>query len=325
MKVACVLITHLRAKVEMRRQTHLQDRAVLIVDRPRGRPLVVDHFPAASGIVAGMTLEQALSRQTDGAVMEADEAAYRREFHRVLVSLQGVSDRVEAAEIGAAYVGLDGLEALYGGEAHLAAALLNAVPQRLAPRLGVGEGKFPAFAAAHAARPLGAVRVPPDAAGFLAPHPVRLLPIPPGVTEEMRQFGIHTLGDAAAMEQEEITGRFGPAGRTAWELSIGLDRRPLAPMRQEEVLTEWTSMPFASASLELLGAAVDAPAEKSLRPAPDAGAATPEAQRWNASCSGRRPGRRNSTSSSPQAAGNRHPASSGANWKRTTPRPRWRR
>ena len=89
MKIACVLITHLRARVEMRRQPDLQDRAVLIVDRSQGRPRVVDHFPTASGIVAGMTLGQALSRQTDGAVLEADEAACRREFHRMLKRRSG--------------------------------------------------------------------------------------------------------------------------------------------------------------------------------------------------------------------------------------------
>ena len=73
-KIACVLISHLRAKVEMRRQPDLRDRAVLIVDRSRSRPLVIDHFSAASGVAAGMTLEQALPRQADGAVLEADEA-----------------------------------------------------------------------------------------------------------------------------------------------------------------------------------------------------------------------------------------------------------
>ncbi len=83
MKIACVLITHLRAKVELRRHPYLRDRAVVIVDRSRGRPLVIDHFPAASRVAAGMTLEQALSRQGDGAVLEADEAAYRTAFHRM--------------------------------------------------------------------------------------------------------------------------------------------------------------------------------------------------------------------------------------------------
>ena len=97
--IACLLVNHLRAKVEMRRQPHLKDRAVLIVDRSRGRPLVIDHFPAASRVDAGMTLEQALSRQVNGIVLEADEAAYRRAFDRMLLSLQGVSDRVGTMEL----------------------------------------------------------------------------------------------------------------------------------------------------------------------------------------------------------------------------------
>ena len=95
MKIACVLVTHLRAKVEMRRQPHLKDRPAVIIGRSRGKPVVIDHFQAATGVVAGMTAEQALSRQADGILLEADEAAYRRAFRRMLLSLQGVSDRVE--------------------------------------------------------------------------------------------------------------------------------------------------------------------------------------------------------------------------------------
>ena len=204
MTIACILVTHLRAKVEMQRQPHLRDRPVLIVDRSGSRPLVIDHFPAASGVAAGMTLEQALSRQTEGVVLEADEAAYRRTFHRILVSLQGVSDRVEDAELGTAYVGLDGLEAMYGGEARLVTTLLNAVSQSLAPRAGVGETKFSAYVAARTCDPPGTTRVPPDVAGFLAPRPVDLLPIPAKLRAEMHRFGLLTLGDVAAMKAEAL-------------------------------------------------------------------------------------------------------------------------
>ena len=97
MRIACVLITHLRAKVELERHSHLRDRPAVIVDRSGGRPLVVDHFPAAPGVSVGMTLEQALSRHAGTIVLEGDEASYRRVFHQVLTSLQGISDRVEGA------------------------------------------------------------------------------------------------------------------------------------------------------------------------------------------------------------------------------------
>ena len=137
------------------------------------------------------------------------------------------------------------------------AALLNAVPLGLKPRAGVGDAKFPAFVAARISPALGTTRVRPDAAGFLAPRPVDLLPVPAAVVTEMHRFGLHTLGDVAAMKREALTDRFGQAGSRAWELSMGWDDAPLIPLKHEESVIEHATLPFASASLELLLAVVD--------------------------------------------------------------------
>ena len=50
MRDTCVLVTHLRAKAEMLRHTHLKDSPVLIVDRDpsRKRPVVLDGCPPSS-------------------------------------------------------------------------------------------------------------------------------------------------------------------------------------------------------------------------------------------------------------------------------------
>ena len=98
MRVARVLITHLRAKVELLRQPDLRDRLAIIVERSTGRPVVVDALPAVPHVHAGMTLEEVLSRHADMAVLEADEPSYRQVFRQALTALQGVSDRVEGAE-----------------------------------------------------------------------------------------------------------------------------------------------------------------------------------------------------------------------------------
>ena len=132
----------------MRRHPHLKDSPAVIVDRSGPKPVVVDHLPACKGVSAGMTIEQAMSRQANAVVLEADEQSYRRVFGQALASLQGISDRVEKADLGVAYVGLDGLEDMYGGEARLVNSLLNSAPRDLAPRVGVAHAKFPAFVAA---------------------------------------------------------------------------------------------------------------------------------------------------------------------------------
>lgn len=257
MKVACVLITHLRAKAELQRRPHLSDRPELIANRSRSKPLVIDRFPRATAVSPGMPLEQALSRQPEAVVLEADEPHYRRVFQQTLSALQEVADRVEDAGLGVAYVALDGLEILYGGEEQLARALLDALPSSLLPRLGIGDGKFPTLAAARSSEPLGATKVPEDTAAFLSPHPVCLLPVSASAVSAMRRFGLHTLGQVAAMNQDLLVDQFGSEGRWAWSLANGRDDRPLMPLKHQETVTEQTSLPFSSTSLELLLVAVD--------------------------------------------------------------------
>ena len=67
MRVACVLVTHLRAKVEMGRHRHLEDSPVLIADGDpsKSKTLIVDHFPAACEVRDGMTLEEAITHNAN--------------------------------------------------------------------------------------------------------------------------------------------------------------------------------------------------------------------------------------------------------------------
>ena len=264
MKVACVLITHLRAKAEMQRHPHLRDQPVLIADRTKSKSVVVDYLPAATAVSAGMPLERALSYQSQAIVLDADEPHYRRVFRQVLSALQGISDRVEDAgpglnslTPGVTYVALEGLEAMYGGEERLVLALLNAVPQSLAPRAGVGPGKFPAMVAARSSDPLGAARVPADVAGFLSRRPIALLPVPEDTISALHRFGLHTLGQVAAMDVDRLVDQFGNTGKWIWDLANGRDDRALLPLEYEETVTEETSLPFSSTSLEMLLVASD--------------------------------------------------------------------
>ena len=260
MRVACVLITHLRAKAEMRRRPHLKGKPALIVDRNPsvGIPIVVDRFPEASGVMIGMTPEQAVSRHANAIVLDADEPYYRRVFGQVLTSLQGISDRVEGAETGTAYVRVDGLEDLYRGEAGVVSTLLNAVPEYLHPRVGVADAKFPAFVAARTSRAFGASRVPDDVRAFLAPHPVELLPVSANVKIGLRRFGLHTMGNTASMRESVLADQFGADGSRAWALSNGIDDRPLVPIAYEESIVEHTQLPYHSSSMQVLFVAVDA-------------------------------------------------------------------
>jgi DNA polymerase-4 len=257
LRIACVLITHLRAKAEMRRHAQLKDRVAVIVDRSRARPLVVDSSPGASGVQAGMALQEAISHTADTIVLDSDEPYYRRVFDQVVGALQGVSDRVEAAELGIAYVRIDGLEAIYGGEAKLVCALLNAIPGYLRPRIGIASGKFPSLIAALRSEANGATQAPDDLASFLKPLPVGLLPVPPETRARLGHFGLRRVGDVSALGPRVLQDQFGHEGLRLWGLCSGIDRSPLVPLKYQEAVTEYISLPFYSTSLEMLIVALD--------------------------------------------------------------------
>lgn len=259
MRVACVLVTHLRAKVEMSRHRHLEDSPVLIVngDPSASRTLVVDHFPAAVGVREGMTLEEATTRHPDAVALDADEPYYRQVFGRVLAALHGVANLVEKAGLGTTYIRLDRLEKLYGSEAEAVSALLNAVPAELYPRVGVADVKFPAFVAARTRSGPGVSQVADDTRAFLAPHTIDLLPVSISVRHDMHRFGLDTMGAVASVSGHLLADRFGPEGVRAWSLCNGIDDTPVMPLAFEEPVVEHTSLSFHSSSVEALLVAVD--------------------------------------------------------------------
>ena len=203
-----------------------------------------------------MTPEQALSQQADTLILEADEPTYRSVFRQTLTALQQISDQVEDAVLGTAYVRVTGLDEMYGGEDAFVAALHEAIPNYLQARIGVGEGKFPALVAATTSAPLGVTTVPIDAVEFLSPRSVDLLPIKEETRFGLRRFGLRTLGDVAVMPEAALMDQFGTEGGVAWRLSHGNDDSPLIPLAYEESVSERMSLPFASSSLQLVNVTV---------------------------------------------------------------------
>ncbi len=269
--IACILFPHVRAQIELARRPELAERPIVIVERPgeraNGRGRVVDVLPALVPISWGMTVEQVLSQVPEAVVVEADEPGYWREFEQVLAALEEVSDRVEGAELGVVYVGLEGLAVMYGGEAPMLDALLQAVPSQFGPRIGVAPsqpgqpgGKFAAFVAARTRESSGVSRVGADAAGFLAPLPIRLLPAElaaPDLLDDLERLGLRRLGDIAAQDGSALLDRFGREGRRIWELARGIDPRPLRPRLDAESVSETLALPSAAVSLEVLRVAVE--------------------------------------------------------------------
>src|SRR2546427_6115628 len=183
-----------------------------------------------AGVKPGMTVSQAIGLCPTLRLIEPDPVHYDEQFASLLSALTEVSPVVEAGELGLAYVGVDGLEGIYGSSENIIAAIRLAVrpPDRQTVRLGGGAENFPAWVAASRAKPSEAIVVPVGAErNFLASQPIAVLPLDVGTHRRLRQLGIRTLGALAALPEAAVTAQFGAMGKQLWRLAAGRVAEPV--------------------------------------------------------------------------------------------------
>ena len=234
MDIACLLAPHFALQVELQRHPELTGRPLVLVTRQR---TVLDASPLARGVHPGMTLEEAASRCEGAVVVDADMESYRQAWADVLDSLEERCIALEDTSLGQACMDVKGLDRLYGSQAEVAVLLLNAAPPWLQVQLGLGPNRFTAFVAAGRAGRGRANYIDGDAADFLRNASVELLPVEWRLKERLLGFGLNTLGQVAAVGLGPMQAEFGPQGRLAWELSTGMDRRPLVRRVHKEVVS----------------------------------------------------------------------------------------
>ena len=193
-----------------------------------------------TGVKPGMTVSQAIGLCPTLRLIEPDPVHYDEQFAQLLSALTEVSPVVEAAELGLAYVGVDGLQGIFGSAEKIITAIMACVRRaacgvandssiadatRRAPhaaRVGWGVGKFTAWVAASRTKPSEAVVVPlGEERNFLASQPIAVLPLDTDTHRRLRRLGIRTLGALAALPEAAITAQFGATGTRLWRLAAG--------------------------------------------------------------------------------------------------------
>jgi len=234
MGVACVLINNFPFRQEVNKDPKLQNEPTIIYQSSGSKRYVLDYSPRLGGIHQNMPLPEALSMVREVNLLQPDIPLYNKAFDKVVNSLLDKSPIVEPAELGCAYVGLDGLEDMYGGEATMISNLLKLPPEGRGVCIGVSKGKFLAKLAAKFACPGKVFKTPPDIQAFLKELPVEVLPIYWGLKKRLHALGLHTLGQIAAHKAEPFKSQFGPQGTRIWNLANGIDATPLIPHQKQE-------------------------------------------------------------------------------------------
>jgi DNA polymerase-4/protein ImuB len=257
--IACVHLPHFPWQTEVARRPEFEGKPLIIVGaEAKGAAIrnVLDCSPDLEGVVPGMPLSEALSRQRGITLLEPDMPFYRLTFDRVLKALCERCPDVEDDGLGQAYVGIWGLEGLYGDDAHVVRVLANAV-HGFDLRIGIGENKWLSYVAAAGSEHGRGRKVTGEPGRFMSRFQVDILPVPYESIQRLHGFGLHRMGDVAALPKGALQAQFGPEGARIWELANGMDGRPLVSRQQVEVVSEYLTFPDATANLSAILPAIE--------------------------------------------------------------------
>jgi DNA polymerase-4/protein ImuB len=143
---------------------------------------------------------------------------------------------LEPAGRGRIFLGMDGLERLFGPPHRQAERALHALfrvfpaPLVAATRAGMAPGKFGAWVAAASARSGTPVFVAEqELTAFLARCPVRTLPVDPMVVQRLERLGVATLQELRRFPEPSLVAQFGQEGRDALAWATGRRIDPVRP------------------------------------------------------------------------------------------------
>ena len=245
LSAACVWIPLFPLRCEVARHEGLSALpvALLVPDTTR-RLWQVSSLARHAGVKPGMTVSQAIGLCPTMRLIEPDPVHYDERFSQLLAAMNDVSPVIESGELGLTYVGLDGLQGIYGSLEKIINVLMRMLegwnvgmsganstvqPSNLTTfRLGIGLGKFIAWVAASRAKPSEAIVVPAgEEQKFLASQPIAVLPLDSDTHRRLRQLGIRTLGALAALPEAAVTAQFGNVGQRLWQFAAGKTAEPV--------------------------------------------------------------------------------------------------
>ena len=265
---ACVWLPLYALRCEIARHQALANAPVALLspDDPR-RVWQLSRAARHEGVRPGMTISQAIGLCATLVVLEPDPVHYDQQFAELLLQLTNVSPVIEPAELGRVFVGMDGLEGLYGEPELQLQMILSVGAQHAAPlRLGWAQGKFVSWVAASRAKPgTGIVVRDADRVQFLSTQPLAVLPLDADAQRRLWRLGLKTLGDLAALPEDAVTAQFGKPGRDAWRLASGLVTDPVTGRETPEPIVEGLDFLTPIADTGMLANALDRLIERALR------------------------------------------------------------
>jgi DNA polymerase-4/protein ImuB len=244
-------------RCEILRHPDIENCPVVITCGDGSQKLVLDHSPQLEGLQPGAPIQQALARYDKAELIQADIPYYWSTFNGFLDEVEGITPLVEGTELGTAYLGVDGLELIFPDDDSLAGAVRKVIPAVFTARVGIAGGKFPAYLAALLSSPYEHKVLSGNMDAFLKDISCDVLPVPIKIKNKLRDFGIRTLGELAALPRAPLQSQSGPKGVKIRGLARGHDATPLCPRMLEVNIEEGAQLLSVTVSLEAILVAME--------------------------------------------------------------------
>lgn len=254
MRILCVLLPHFPLRCEVKRHPDIAASPTILIQSKNAtdsQKMVLDFSPRLKDLSYGIPLQQALARRDNASLIQADVPYYRTVFNTILDSMERISPLVEGAALGSIYIDVDGLHLIYSDDDALVKAVRE-VAIDFTPQIGIAHNKFLASLAAQISPSDGFKTLRGDISAFLEELSCDVLPVSLKSRIKLHDFGIHTLGQVAAMLPGPLQSQFGPEGKRIWELSKGIDDTPIYPRFMEEVIEESVTLSSVTVSMDFI-------------------------------------------------------------------------
>jgi nucleotidyltransferase/DNA polymerase involved in DNA repair len=223
------------AAVEQRDRPELRGKPVIVGGggpNDRGVVSAASYEARRFGVHSAMPLRQAGRLCPAGIFLPVDGARYQAASRDVMAVLRRFTPLVEPISIDEAFLDVTGSRLLFGDGEAVGRQIKDAVRDevRLTISVGVASTKLVAKIASDLRKPDGLVVVPPgEEATFLAPLPIsRLWGVGERTATALRDYGVRTIGELAALDPQVLTRRFGKHGSSLADRARGEDSDPVA-------------------------------------------------------------------------------------------------
>ena len=238
--VAHLNVVDFAASVAIAGDRSLADRPFVIAASAARGAIVLGLSPRArkEGLETSMSLAQAGRRVAGLLAVPPDPLAAARADEALAELAARYAPLVQADSGGHLYLDLGGTERLFGPAIDCAVRIRNEIRASLGieATMTVARNKLVAKVAARSITPAGIACVRPgDEAAFLAPQDSRLLPgMGPSIVKVLAVTGLRSIGDIAALGDEEALALFGRQGPALRDSALGIDASTVAPGRLAE-------------------------------------------------------------------------------------------